>query len=54
MNITITDLKRKANFKRLIKWLAEHTYLTVTHDGDPVCEIHKTGTGKRLDEQKKA
>ena len=48
MNISITNLKRKMNFKRVTWWLATQDWVTVTHDGDPVCEIHPPGTSDRL------
>jgi hypothetical protein len=50
MKITITDLRRKANFKQLVRWLAEHKHIEVTHDGDAAVEIHPPGTGNDLEE----
>jgi hypothetical protein len=50
MQITITDLRRKANFKQLARWLTEHGHIEVTHDGDVAIEIHPPGMAKRLAE----
>lgn len=48
MILKITELRRRLNFKRVTRWLAENPYVEITHDGDAVFEVHPPGTGKTL------